>query len=318
MLPKFIVNNINEFIGTKLQEKKETLHIDSSSFKKYYATIIACHIDTEEKLWILKKNLENISFPNNDMIVINTAYLPWNHLVKRDILDKGGKYMEVKNDGWLDFGKWSHVLHNIDYSSYDFITFTNDSFIICESIVHFYYQASIHNVELYAYTSSTEMKYHYQSYLFIVSYDAIKKFIQYLEMHMKRYIPKPVQMELDLYDIFSTKQCFLDIGLLPINYKQNILFDNTGIYTHLFNSKLLPFIKLKRIHPKQNQKQKRNYHEQLSKYDFNLLSRGVYRGFSNDFKSMLNGVQVFSAPSPFSQNKFNREGLNPDIQETLG
>ena len=311
MLNKFAINNIiNEFIINKTEQQKEAL-LNISALCKKYLTIIACHADTTEKMFFLKKNIENVSFSNNDIVVINTAGLSLNTVVQKEIEQTGFKYIEVNNNGWLDFGKWHHVLNEIHHTKYDFITFTNDSFIICEPIMHFYYQASINNVELFAYTSSTEVQYHYQSYLFIVKQDAIKKFLNYIQSYLKLPHPNPVLLEINLYNVFASKQCFLDIGNFPINFKQNIFFNKNGLYPILFNSKLLPFIKRKRLHPKPN------YYDQFSKCDFSALSKTSYRGFSNDFKRTFQGVHDCNAVTPCSQNKFSNAGLNPDMHETF-
>lgn len=311
MLNKISINYISDFIENKTEQTKEAL-LDIHVACKKYLTIIACHADTTEKIFFLKKNIENVSFSNNDIVVINTAGLRLNAVLQKEIEEKVFKYIEVKNNGWLDFGKWHHVLNEIDHSGYDFITFTNDSFIICEPMMHFYYQASSQNVELFAYTSSTEVQYHYQSYLFIIQQKAINKFLKYIQSYLKIPDPNPVLLEINLYNVFATKQCFLDIGYFPINFKQNIFFNKNGLYSLLFNSKLLPFIKRKRLHPKPN------YYNQFSRCDFSALSKTSYRGFSNDFKRVIQGVHDCNPAIPFSQNKLSNDGLNPDMQETFG
>lgn len=310
MIPNFTINYINEFITNKVTETKKILlsHLPATH---RYLTIIACHADTREKLYFLRKNIENVSFSNNDIIVINTSHLSLNAVIQTEIKEKVLKYIEIENTGWLDFGKWYYVLNEIDHSGYDFITFTNDSFIICEPIIYFYYQASIQNVELFAYTSSTEVQYHYQSYLFIIQQKAINKFLNYIQSYLKVPRPNPVLLEINLCNVFLSKQCFLDIGHFPINFKKNIFFDNTGLYSLLFNSKILPFIKRKRLHNPPN------YYDKLSKCDFSSHSKTSYRGFSNDFKRLFQGVHVCNPAIPCSQNKFSKDGLNPDIHETL-
>jgi hypothetical protein len=231
---------IKNFIYSKLNEKEK--YIKNTEIK--YLTIIACHLNNENKIKILKSNLNFISQPNNTIIIINTQNL--SEKIKNNFLDY--QYFEIPNNKWADFGKWKYILETINYSEYDFITFTNDSFSIHQPISYFYNLAVENNVELYAYTSSTEVNYHYQSYLFIIRTNSIYKFLSFLNDKMKNInIKNAVQLELEFMHAFSTRKCFLDIGYFPINIKKNVFFNNNDLYYLLYNCKLLPFIKYKRI-----------------------------------------------------------------------
>jgi hypothetical protein len=98
--------------------------------------------------------------------------------MEEELKGKYIKYLETENDiRYLDFGKWNFALESIDYSNYDYLIFTNDSYLIQDTI-HFYFNQIVNkNVELYAYTDSSEIKYHYQSYLFSIQSQSIHKFI---------------------------------------------------------------------------------------------------------------------------------------------
>jgi hypothetical protein len=65
----------------------------------------------------------------------------------------------------------------LGYNEYNFVVLTNDSYIIHNPIRHFLNLAAKNNVELYGYNDSHEMKYHYQSYLFVLRVDAVTTFI---------------------------------------------------------------------------------------------------------------------------------------------
>ncbi len=43
----------------------------------------------------------------------------------------------------------------------------------------------------------------------------------------------------------------------------------------------------------------------------------LYRLFERDVSNSFQGVQSFNASNPCWQNKFNRLGLNPDIQDVF-
>lgn len=298
------IKHIDTFISNKLQE----IQVFLENPEKKILTIIACHVDKKEKLFFLQNNISYLTFPNNDIIVVNSCDLQLNEQLQREISNKVFKYIEIQNNKWLDFGKWLHVLNTTDYSNYDFITFTNDSFLICNPILHFFNEAIYNNVDLYAYSSSTEVKYHYQSYLFIIKSVSVSTVIDYIEKYTNIMAPNAVFLEINLYREFYSKKCFLNLGIMSCNIKKNVFFNNNVLYFRLFNSKLLPFIKMKRIYQRTNQ---------FPKYDFNLIPSRSYRVLPNDCNNVDHGVHVSNASNPFSQNKFNNAGLNPDNEETL-
>jgi hypothetical protein len=140
-------------------------------------------------------HIYNYSIINyNDIIIINSCHLPFNTEVKdkiNTINEKNRtsyKYIEINNNKWIDSGKWFHVLTemNLQLDLYDFITFTNDSFEIYNPIYYFFNLASYHNADLFAYTSSSEIRYHYQTYLFIVKSSGIPMFIDFIKNFMEQ------------------------------------------------------------------------------------------------------------------------------------
>ena len=235
--------NINDFLTSKINEKKINMSIPTTK----NLTIIACHLTNIQRINTLKKNIYYLSFCNNDIIIINSSQLPFNESIKSEFQNKIKikEYFEIPNDKWLDFGKWNYILNTVDYSNYDFITFTNDSFSIHHPMGFFYNLVNSKNKELYGYTSSSEIKYHYQSYLFTLKKDAVFKFKDFLN---NKKIPTmtAIYLEITLIDLFSSKDCFLDLGKHYLNLKKNIFFNNLFLYNILFKHHLLPFIKLKK------------------------------------------------------------------------
>jgi len=242
-------HNTNKFFNETMNEKNKNIFEPC----KKHLTIIACHLYNKQRIQVLKQNIRFLSFSNNDIIIINSSNLLLNNVVKNvvknELQNKVKQYIEIPNDKWIDFGKWKYVLNNIDYSNYEYITFTNDSFSISQPI-YFYFNLLVErNKELYAYTSSSEVKYHFQSYLFTVKKEAICKLKNYLTTKINPICKNinPILLELHLINAFQTYDCFLDIGNLHINNKKNIFFNNDLFYFILFKYNLLPFIKLKRI-----------------------------------------------------------------------
>jgi hypothetical protein len=106
------------------------------------------------------------------------------------------------------------------------------------------------NVELFGYNDSTERRYHYPSYLFGVKKHAVCKFIDLFEekKHLIHGSDSLVSnTEILMTDYFSTKDCFLHIGYIPMNQGMSIFFTNDILYSILLKTRLLPIIKVKRI-----------------------------------------------------------------------
>ena len=164
---------------------------------KKILTIVACHTNTLLKYNTVINNIPYLIFPNNDIIIINSLNEKYSDKLKRYIATKSAintpnnkiiKYIEIPNDKYIDIGKYIHVLNIMDTDGslskeYEFVVLINDSIIIKKSIAHFYNMTIKNNKELYAYNDSSEIKYHYQSYLYAIKYKAIHKLIDYFEMY---------------------------------------------------------------------------------------------------------------------------------------
>jgi hypothetical protein len=262
---------MNNFTNTYLslkdnQIKKNSYNIDNNNIK--YLTLFACNCDSNIKLATIKNNIKYLNFFSMDVILINSSNLPFNSKIQQLCLGmENVKYVEIPNNCTLDFGKWVHCLNNFDYTIYKYIVFINDSFIIHNPITFYFNLAFKKNVELFGYNSSTQLRYHYQSYLFILRNDAIYKFINNFNSK-KQLINNQNDVinfyELNMTDWFDTKDCFLDIGFFIQNKYKNIFFTNDKLYNILKIIKLLPFTKIKRILQK-NKTKKRSFREILWK-----------------------------------------------------
>jgi len=223
---------------------------------KKYAVIMACHCDSTKKLKVIRNNLQYFDYLNVDKIIINTRELG-NMLSETCSRFSNTTYYEIPNSSYYDFGKWVHALQNVvNINEYDYIVLTNDSFIIHSSINHFFNLTAIHDVELYGYNDSTQIRYHYQSYLFSLRKDAVKIFIDNV-MHKNVTITSQCDVinnfEVKMTDWFVSKKCFLTIGNFKLHKDKNIFFTNDKLYAPLKYYNLLPFTKLKRILQYQDQ-----------------------------------------------------------------
>jgi len=241
---------------------------------KKILTIVACHTNTLLKYNTVINNIPYLIFPNNDIIIINSSNEKYSDKLKRYITTKSDintpnnkiiKYIEIQNDKYIDIGKYIHVLNIIETDEslnkeYEFVVLINDSVIIKNSITHFYNMTIKMNKELYAYNDSSEIKYHYQSYLYAIKYNAIHKLIDYFNIHkfeIHGYKDVIDKIELELNNIYANdNDCFLKIAKLPCNINKNIYFHNDILYNLFLNNQILPFIKIRAL----DKKDKNNTH----------------------------------------------------------
>jgi hypothetical protein len=221
-----------------------------NSHSKRILTIMACHTNSLRKYNTVLNNLKYFCFMNNDIVVINSRGESHSDKLRETLKSCVDGYCEIPNNAHLDIGKWCFILKKINYKIYDHVIFTNDSFLITSPIVHFFNKMMRSNVELYGYNDSTQIRYHYQSYLFALKKNAVDKLIAlYLSRkHLMRTYEQVVEnIELNLVNTFRTHDCFLKIGWLSSEKGRNIFFNNDTLYRKLLRTKLLPFIKLKRL-----------------------------------------------------------------------
>ena len=247
-LKKKIVKN---YITSKIIQKNKNDYNPEINGKKYII-IMACHCDSELKLTTISNNIKYFSFKNVDKIVINSEGLPFNSKIEEICqIDNNTKYCEIPNTSFCDYGKWLYALNNLfDYNQYDYIVFINDSFIINNSINHFFNLIPKYNSDLFGYNDSTQNRYHYQSYLFSLKNSAIPVFIK--EVSNPNLIINNQEdvirnFELKMTDWFQNKISFLNIGNSFLHRGLNIFSTNDKLYFPLIKTGLLPFVKVKRI-----------------------------------------------------------------------
>ena len=244
---------LSRCIQTKIEEsnKYRFIPILNENTPKIL-TIIACNSDSKLRLDTTINNLRYLNYLNNDIIIVNTCGTPYGNKLKEKLSQKNvvKQIFEIPNDNSFGFEKWIYGLNNYDYNKYDYVVFTNDSFVIKSHINCFFNKMIDKKVELFGYNDSTQIRYHYQSYLFGIKNDAIHNFISYVNKNKSLvydYGTAVLNYELVMIDYFSTKDCFLHIGYIPMNQGMNIFFTNDVLYNILFKKRLLPFIKVKRL-----------------------------------------------------------------------
>lgn len=240
---KWIQNVLEELISKRYFYK---VHNEAAKV----LTIVACHTDTEDKYLTLINNIQFLSFPNNDLVIVNSAEERYSSLTRQKVEPYCKAYVEIPNDNYMDFGKWNHVCRHFDVSTYDHVVFTNDSYFILGSIYPFYNKMLERNASLYGTVSSTEIRHHYQSYLFACRKDAVETFSQFFEStkHLIHGYQDLIQhLEIYFADKFSDKDCYLGIENMPTNQGKNIFFHNDLLYSKLRRARMLPLVKLRRL-----------------------------------------------------------------------
>ena len=219
-----------------------------------FLTLIACHTDRELKLNTIKNNLPYFNFSGNKVVIINSSDCQYNKTLKDyiQITYPDINYVDYPNSSQLDMGKWmSYLKDHLRGQMYNYIVFTNDSFLIQGSINHFYNGATQSMKDLYAFTSSSQIHYHYQSYMFAVQMSSIRKLINYynrVKHKLTDYMSVVGNIELQLYKLFRPAcGAVLNLGTFPGNTGRNVFFNNDSLYSHLREIGVLPMIKLKRI-----------------------------------------------------------------------
>ena len=246
-----IQNNliVTRYINNKIKERADNLY-DPSLNNKKILVLVATHTNTPLKLKTIKDNLNYFKSECIDIAVINSTNLPYNSEIKEYYENNNIKYFEIDNDNSYDFGKWIYLLDNIDYKLYDYVIFTNDSFIIHDSITQFINLTAKSNVELFGYNDSTQRNHHYQSYLFSIKSGSVYKLIKMFNNSkhlLKSQEDVVTHMELKLTTRFNSIDCYLKIGNFQSHKKLNIFFTSDELFNKLKNAMLLPFTKIKRI-----------------------------------------------------------------------
>ena len=227
-----------------------------------FLTIIACHTNSLVKVRTIINNLKYLVFATNRIVIVNSANTSHSKIL-RETIEKSPldiEYKEIPNDSCLDCGKWMHYINNYYKNTHDYVVFTNDSYLIQGSVQHFYNAMYKRGTELYGYNDSTQIRYHYQSYLFGIKNNFIHKFCNHfsrVKKRLKAYMDVVGNIELQLTNIYaSSKDCFLKIGNLRGNVDKNVFFNNDALYFQLKSQNLLPFTKLKRIAGDRREKEK--------------------------------------------------------------
>ena len=240
---------------------KYNISLNNISLIKDYITDI-CIIDTKNEIYAQKLNNDICKIYNN-------------------IID----YIYIENNKYFDFGKWIYILQNRDYEKYDFILFLNDSIILTYEISNYFIY--IENVmkketQLYAYNDSSQIRFHYQSYLFLLNKNSVSTFIQFFESRKDNIVDLSSlveNIELNMCSIVENHDCFLKIAD-EYNSAKNLYWENEQLYQYLLSKKIFAIIKLKRIFDIQKIFKITIYGHSIENFNYNF--------YRNNYPDMIN------------------------------
>ena len=237
--------------------------------------LFANHTNNKIKYNITLNNISFIKKYISNIIIIDSENEYYANLLKKDLESSNlvSNYFYVKNDIFYDFGKWACALEKINYTDYDYILFLNDSIILTQAIEkYFYYIDNIMSPDtnLYAYNDSTQIMYHYQSYLFLIKSSIVNNFLNFFE-NKKQYIHNLETLiknvELNMCNIDKNHDVFIKIGN-EYNYEKNLYWHNEDLYKYLLTKDIFAIIKLKKIFDIQKEYKITIYGNSINNFDY--------------------------------------------------
>jgi hypothetical protein len=206
--------------------------------------VIACHLDSIVKARGLINNI--VFFINSGIqliYLICSKGCKYNYVLKH-IEESGIIIEEVENTLLADFGKFRYFLNTFEYKKYKNIIYTNDSIILTGCIKDFINSAGSH--DLYGFNDSSDVRYHYHSFLFSVKDNTkLLDFINKSKDNIHSFQDVIDNYELRLGDVFHDKDCYMHIAEKADGL--NLYINADDIYVPLLEVNKVPIIKIKRI-----------------------------------------------------------------------
>ena len=320
--------------------------------------LIANHTCNKVKYNISLNNISLIKEYVTDIIIIDTKDQYYAEQLKNDIIydKKILNYLFVENDNYYDFGKWTYALNlkkkfekneirltspesnkvtynsnlpdlvEIEFNKYDYVLFLNDSIILMDEIKNYFSyidNVMLENTNLYAYNDSTQIKYHYQSYLFLLKSKIINKFLHFFESKKKliNNLESLINnVELNMCNIDDNHECFLKIGS-EYNMSKNLYWENEVLYQYLLSKNIFALIKLKKIYDIQKEYKITIYGYSISDFDYKFY-REYYEFKNKTDKELLDNFieigqyegrkhnKIFNVMLPsYYREKLNKLGI---------
>ena len=200
--------------------------------------IVACHTSSELKIKYLKHNKKYFEEIANDIVYINST-----EFKELNVIDN---MVYTYNDSTVCYGKYLHVLLNMDISKYDNVILTNDSFLITKSLTGFK-SLFIEPIEMTSLIASNQINKHYPDFLRRYNKVGILKIIYFYKTRLtKDYSFADIIREIEVKShLIHNNSINVVYDSIP-GYNENIHFDNVKLKDYLYN-KNYPIIKIKKL-----------------------------------------------------------------------
>ena len=274
--------------------------------------LFANHTNNKIKYNISLNNISCITKYVSNIIIIDTENEYYADLLKKDLESTNliSNYFYIKNDHFYDFGKWTFVLEKINLSDYDYILFLNDSIILTDAVEkYFHYIETMMSPDtnLYAYNDSTQIKYHYQSYLFLMKSSSISKFLNFFEskkQHIHNLETLIKNIELNMCNIDNNHDVFIKIGN-EYNYEKNLYWHNEELYQYLLDKDIFAIIKLKKIFDIQRDYKITIYGDSINDFDYKFYKENYDLQNMSDEDVLKHFVSIGQYEGRKPNNNFN-------------
>lgn len=205
--------------------------------------VVAVHLDTYLKIDTF---INNIPYLNKiAKVVVVASELPdlgYRTAELNEILNTVDHYTIPNDPVLVCYSKYRHYLETYDWSIYDRIILTNDSYYIFQSLTSFRRYCLL-DKDCVAFSASNERSYHLTDYLRCYSQKGIK-----IMLDLFRSEPQSVNDAIQTFEVDSTTQ-FNRVAIyrhaIP-GYTNNIMFDDARLSWAVLNQGL-ELIKLKTL-----------------------------------------------------------------------
>jgi len=212
--------------------------------------IIACHTDTNTKKRIILHNLQYLTLIAHKFVFVDSDECRSANLKGyiRDVfptLDTSVLY--VHNDSVLVCAlKFIIYLenHKKEYSSYDRIILTNDSYILCNPLDKFGLLKDDDDYDMIGILASNEIRYHYPDFLRAYKTSEIFKLVEYFRINQHKMNTRDSLIE--IFEIDSTMLYPKRKALYEAEpgYMENIHFNLEKLHEYIVHKKY-PIVKLR-------------------------------------------------------------------------
>lgn len=209
--------------------------------------IVACHTNSALKIKSLVSNVKYFDEISDHIHIINSDEFKDQNIesLLKDYPDI--TYSYIPNSRLLCQGKWKNYLENNDYSDYDRIILTNDSFLLVQSLKPVMDKSQ--GYEMYGINDSREGKYHVADYFRVYTKSGIKTLLDYYDDRISKFsLVKSLEViqKLEIQSTFAFEDyTFGSWHKINLSYRDNIFYDDEQLELLLKNG--FPAIKLKKL-----------------------------------------------------------------------